>query len=334
MAVRRALVTKNDEAIKEYTDSDRDQIHKRIARCYADNPSVKVQYLSNNTGNLTAFQDTRFRSGAAARNTSGNWPAVTSYPTESQTGEPEEINIYNWDRMSNSRTDPNVGFVNTYPGHWVAKPVYMEHDNSIREMNMQDIIDTFITPVVGYIESGTTSDFAGGTYFISTSTSETNCTQQGIAFQDTVTALSLYSSGSIGTAGTYQSHEDTGNRITYYLHKNDGVLETYRLPLVIDKTSNGRNNPAGLREMTQTEFHQLFCSLIRQQIYNGAGNTLSYNLNGSGTTKGTAMTNRSMTGVTGQYTIRTASANDYRAQEFPNGSITVKSTFRLKLERT
>ena len=73
MAVRRALVTKNDEAIKEYTDSDRDQIHKRIARCYADNPSVKVQYVSGNTGNLTSFQDTRFRSGAAARNTSGNW---------------------------------------------------------------------------------------------------------------------------------------------------------------------------------------------------------------------------------------------------------------------
>ena len=334
MTVRRALVTKNDEAIKEYTDSDRDQIHKRIARCYADNPSVKVQYLSNNTGNLSGMMDTRFRSGPAARNTSGNWPQVTSYPTEGQTGEPEEINIQNWDRISNTRIDPNVGFVNTYPGHWVAKPVYMEHDNSIREMNMQDIIDTFITPVVGYIESGTTSDFAGGTYFISTSTSETNCTQQGIAFQDTVTALSLYSSGSIGTAGTYQSHEDTGNRITYYLHKNNGVLETYRLPLVIDKTSNGRNNPAGLREMTQAEFNQFFSSLIRQQIYNGAGNTLSYNLNGSGTTKGTAMTNRSMSGVSGQYTIRTASANDYRAQEFPNGSITVKSTFRLKLERT
>ena len=260
MTVRRALVTKNDEAIKEYTDSDRDQIHKRTARCYADNPSVKVQYVSGNTGNLSGMQDTRFRSGPAARNTSGNWPQVTSYPTEGQTGEPEEINIYNWDRMSNSRTDPNVGFVNTYPGHWVAKPVYMEHDNSIREMNMQDIIDTFITPVVGYIESGTTSDYAGGSYFISTSTSETNCTQQGIAFQDTVTKLSLYSSGSIGTAGTYQSHEDTASRITYYLHKNDGVLETYRLPLVIDKTSNGRNNPAGLREMTQTEFNQFFSS--------------------------------------------------------------------------
>ena len=89
MTVRRALVTKNDEAIKEYTDSDRDQIHKRIARCYADNPSVSVQYLSNNTGNLSGMQDTRFRSGPAARNTSGNWPQVTSYPTEGQTGEPE-----------------------------------------------------------------------------------------------------------------------------------------------------------------------------------------------------------------------------------------------------
>ena len=334
MAVRRALVTKNDEAIKEYTDSDRDQIHKRIARCYADNPSVRVQYLSNNTGNMTALVDTRFRSGAAARNQTGDFPEVTTYPTQSETGEPQEIDIESYTRMNNTRTDPNVGFVNTYPGHWVAKPVYMEHDNVIREMNMQDIIDTFISPVVGYIESDTTSDFAGGAYFISTSSSETNSTQEGVVFEDTVTKLSLYSAGSIGTAGTFQSHEDTASTVTYYLHKNNGVLETYRLPLVIDKTSNGRNNPAGLREMTQTEFHQLFCSLIRQQIYNGAGNTLSYNLNGSGTTKGTAMTNRSMSGVTGQYTQRTASANDYRAQEFPNGSITVKSTFRLKLERT
>ncbi len=334
MTVRRALVTKNDEAIKEYTNSDRDQIHKRIARCYADNPSVRVQYLSNNTGNLTSFTDTRFRSGAAAQNTTGDFPEVTTYPTEGDTGEPQEINIETYSRMSNTRTNPNVGFVNTYPGHWVAKPVYMEHDNVIREMSMQDIIDTFITPVVGYIESGTTSAFAGGTYFISTSASETNCTQEGVVFEDTVTKLSLYSASSIGAAGTFQSHEDTASTVTYYLHKNDGVLETYRLPLVIDKTSNGRNNPAGLREMTQTEFHQLFCSLIRQQIFNGAGNTLSYNINGAGTTKGSALTNRSMTGVTGDYQQREASANDYRAQEFPDGTIAVKQTFRLKLERT
>ena len=41
-----------------------------------------------------------------------------------------------------------------------------------------------------------------------------------------------------------------------------------------------------------------------------------------------------MTGVTGDYQQREASANDYRAQEFPDGTIAVKQTFRLKLERT
>ena len=52
MTVRRALVTKSDEAIKEFTNSDRDQIHRRIARTYADNPSVFLEVVALG-GNLT-----------------------------------------------------------------------------------------------------------------------------------------------------------------------------------------------------------------------------------------------------------------------------------------
>ena len=64
MTVRRALVTKSDEAIKEFTNSDRDQIHRRIARTYADNPSVFLEVVALG-GNLTpAMADTRYRSGA------------------------------------------------------------------------------------------------------------------------------------------------------------------------------------------------------------------------------------------------------------------------------
>ena len=37
-----------------------------------------------------------------------------------------------------------------------AKPVYMEYDNSIREMSFQDVMDTFIDPVVDKIQLSST----------------------------------------------------------------------------------------------------------------------------------------------------------------------------------
>ena len=329
MTVRRALVTKDAEAIKEYTNTERDNIHQVIAKCYADDPSVLLSYVSGNNGNLTGFVDTRFRSGPVSTD-------VSAFPAETTTGEPEEINVATYDYISQTRTNPATGFTSTTWNSWTAKPVYMETDSIIREMSFQDVLDTFIDPVIGNIVSGTTGANAGGSFFVSTSTSETNCTQLGLIFTDTVTKLSLYSAASIGTDGTYQDHVDTSSTVNYYLHKNDGVAVAKRLPLVIDYTSNGRNNPAGLREMTSAEFDDLFCKLIIQEAYDGTGNTLSYAIDGSGTTKGSAITNRSMSGVTGDHTTRqvTPGLDDYRAQEFANGTVSVKDTWRLKLDRT
>ena len=337
MTVRLPLVTKDAEAIKEYTTAERDSIHQYLAKKYADDPSVYIEYSAADNGNLTSFSDHRFRSGPSAVST-GNQDAVddgaAEYPQEADTGEPEEIQVNSYTRMFQHRTDPVVGFTTTWPNGWTAKPVYMETSSIIREMTFQDMLDTFIDPVIDNIVNGTTANNAGGSFFISTNTSETNSTKMGLVFRDTVTKLSLYDATSIDTAGTYQSYEDTNSRVNYYLHRNDGVTATRRLPLVIDYTSNGRNNPAGLREMTGTEFDELFVKAVKQQAYDGTGNTLTYNINGAGTTKGSAITDRSMTSVTGDYQTRFVGEDDYRAQEFPNGSITVKSTFRLKLERT
>jgi len=337
MTVRRALVTKDSEAIKEYTNAERDSIHQYLAKKYADDPSVYLSYSAADGGNLGTFTDHRFRSGPAATST-GNQDAVdggaAEYPQEADTGEPEEIAVQSYTRMVQTRTNPNVGFTTTWPNGWTAKPVYMETDSIVREMTFQDMLDTFIDPVIGNIVSGTTANNAGGSFFISTSDSETNSTQLGLVFRDTVTANSLYDAASIDTAGTYQSYEDTNSRVNYYLHRNDGVTATRRLPLVIDYTSNGRNNPAGLREMTSTEFDNLFVAAVKQQAFDGSGNTLEYNINGSGTTKGSAITDRSMTSVTGDYQTLFVGVDDYRAQEFPDGTISVKQTWRLKLGRT
>ena len=117
------------------------------------------------------------------------------------------------------------------------------------------------------------------------------------------------------------------------LFKNDGVEDDYRLPLVIDYTSNGVNSPAGLREMTQTEFQAFFCPLIRQQIYNGTGNTLDYNINGPGSVKGSSITDTRLNG-SGAWNKRFVGINDYRSQEFPNGTRTTVQTWNLKVQRT
>lgn len=346
MALRLPLLTQDNEAIKEWTNADRDQVHKRIAYCYANDPSVYLSVVGSN-GNISPnMTDTRYKSGAVSVHVTGDWPEVTSYPDEATTEEPQLVTT-TYDKVSQTLANPGLNWGQTsYPGNFEIpsgpKPVYYEGRTtgnpgtdggySIREMSFQDILDTFINPVVDYIESGTNSAFAGGAFFISTATSEPNSTDLGIIFTDTKATTGDYTAANIGDDGTYQTHNEVVNN--YRLYKNDGVEETYRLPLVIDYTSNGVNAPAGLREMTQAEFQAFFCPLIRQQIYNGNGNQLRYNFDGSGTTKGTAIVNKVLTGVTGRYETRKENDNDYRAQEMPNGTLTTGNTYRLKVFRS
>lgn len=350
MTVRLPLLTQDDEAIKEWSNADRDQVHKRIAYCYANSPSVFLNVV-NSGGNLTPadMNDTRLRSGPA-HVTTGNQDTVddgdAEYVQQSDTGDPESLTETTYDKISQIRTNPGLNWGQTsYPGNFETgpgpKPVYYEGRTtgnpgtdggySIREMSFQDVLDTFIDPVVNYIHNGTTSDFAGGSFFISSAVSETNSMNLGMVFQDTNADPTSFDAAQIGTDGTYQQGTTNVNT-TYYLYKNMGVEETYRLPLVIDYTSNGVNNPAGLREMTQAEFQAFFCPLIRQQIYNGTGNTLNYNIDGSGVAHGTSITNTELDGAS--WNTRFVGTDDYRSQEFPDGSPQVINQWTLRLNRT
>lgn len=339
MATRLPLFIQDNESIQEWNTTIMDNVHRRIAYSYANDPSVQLSVVSSGGNISPEMNDTRYISGAASRNTTGPWPAVTTFPAETTTEEPQLVTT-TYDKVSQTRIDP-AGHPSYY--NWTAKPVYYDYKYAdgittgkggwvVREMSFQDIIDTFITPTVDNIVNLSTSSLAGGAYFISTATSLSNCTNLGTIFSDTKATVSSYAANLIGTAGTYQTHSETV--LDYQLFKNNGVQTSYRLPLVVDYSHNGVNSPSGLREMTQAEFQQLFTPLIRQQIYNGIGNTLEYNFDGDGVTKGTAITNTALTEVTGNYTTYIASANDYRAQEFPNGTLQTIQTWRLKLNRT
>lgn len=138
------------------------------------------------------------------------------------------------------------------------------------------------------------------------------------------------------TSGTtlYQDHYTSVN---YYLHKVDPIGggaqgSGYGTPMTIDRDSNG--GVLGLRHMTYPEFDNMFGKMVKFAAYAIPGYRFRYNFDGSGTSVGSAIQNNQMTGVTGSMNYRFVNANDYRAQEWPNGTNNVVNSWQLKLERT
>jgi hypothetical protein len=104
------------------------------------------------------------------------------------------------------------------------------------------------------------------------------------------------------------------------------VLPTYNPPIYID----GSNN---LKQYTQSEIGTLLQEYIKNQVVSSStGYQISYNIDGSlGTARGTAIVNTQLTGGSGNYQRRFVNANDYRAQEFPDGTPTTVNTYTFKI---
>jgi len=331
----RAFIEDGATGIRDTTLAEHNAMLGRIAYLYQQAPSVELSVVASN-GNISPnMTDTRYRSGTAVRNTSGPWPAVTSYPPESSTGEPQLVVGTTYDKISQTVNAPSTFLFSDYQV-LNTKPIFMETDGSLREMSYSECLTYFIDPIVNAMMSTTESGIqAAGSYYISTTSSISGSTNLGTVFADTVANLSGYLASNIGVTGTVQ---DVFSTTTYYLQRVDSNISVqgsgYRTPLMIDTSSNRRNTPTGLRHMTYAEFDALFEPLIKHALHAVPGYTLRYNVNGNGTRQGTMIANRQMIGVTGAYTKYAATADDYRAQEFPNGTIVNQNEFKLNLERT
>lgn len=323
MTAYRPLVSDNNIRIKECTTSEYEFMLQQIAYLYSQNPSVTLSVVASN-GNLAQMTDTRYRSGLGLAGT------ASSYPTELQTDEPELL-IFTYDKIDQSVTT-------------VAKPTYFPKPvrvapNGLTEMTEQDVVDTFIDPVINAMVGATTTDVLGaGAYYISTSTTISGSTNLGTVYSDTKADLGSYTNNQIVVGG----QQDHNTQTDYQLFQIDGSSSSgagWRGPLVVDYVANNRNDPTGLRHMTDTEFNNYFGPLIRHAIYGYTGMTLRYSVDGSGTTQGTAITNTVLAGGTGNFQTylgdaAAADPNDYRAQEWPDGTLTTANTHELKLERT
>ena len=308
MAVRTPLY--NDSGnIKQMTSAMVDEIVDQVVYQYSLNPGVSLSVVSSG-GSLGTLSDTRLQAGAMSS-------SATATPSEATTAEPSTVTS-NYSKIE--QTDATHTPTADTGKLW---PIYYNASNQIQAMSITDVKDTFLHPAIDLLVSGSTGTQQGGTYQISTSTSVSGSTlvSSTAVFSDTRANTSLY------TAGGIPETLDQPTTITnYYLHKITGSDTSYTLPFFINADNNIQIYP-------EATFESLLQEWIRHTAAASTdGYRLSYSYT-SGTNRGTGMTDTRLDG-SGNYQTRFVNANDYRAQEFPNGSPQTINTYYLKINKS
>ena len=190
------------------------------------------------------------------------------------------------------------------------------YDNAdLKAMTLQDVKDTFLHPAIDLLTSGSTGTNQAGTYHITTSAVQVLLKLvKTPVFLDTQANTSAYSASSIP-----ETLDQPQTNTNYYLQKINGSDTSYTLPIFI-RTDNS------LQIYPSTTFQSLLSEWIRYTASSSDGYAISYNINGSGTNRGSGMTDQRLNG-SGNYQKDLYNADDYRAQEFPNGTLTTINTY-------
>lgn len=281
---------------------------------YSLSPSVALSVVSSG-GSLAAITDTRKQAGAQSTSS-------TSFPSESTTAEPSTVTV-TYDKVTETRTagSPTADTGKTWP-------VYYNSSGQIQAMTLTDVKDTILHPAIDLLASGSTGTQQGGTYHVSTSTSVSGSTEVSgsntAIFTDTRANTGAY------TAGSIPETQDQPTTISnYYLHKITGAQISYTEPYFLD----GSNN---IKEFTTAAFDSLLQEWMQYTaVSSGDGYSLSYNIgtSGSGNTRGSGMADTILNG-SGNYQTRFVNNDDYRAQEFPNGSAVTAATYYLRINKS
>ena len=310
MAVRTPLYN-NSGNLQQMTTAMVTEIVQQTVYQYSTDPSVALSVVSSG-GSLTGLSDTRLQAGAQST-------SVSSAPSEATTAEPSVVTV-SYDKITSTSTG---GSATTDSGK--TFPVYLDGLNNIQAMTHQDMLDTFIHPAIDLLTSASTGTDQGGTYQISTSASLSGNTEVSGSntpvFVDTRANTSAYTSGSIP-----ETLDQPTTINSYYLQRINGTDNSYTLPIIIDTNNH-------LQVAPEATFETLLKNMVKYSAVNDTGFTISYNINGSGSNRGTGMADTRLNG-SGNYQTRFVNANDYRAQEFPNGSPTTINTYFLKINKS
>ena len=306
MAVRQPLYYNSSNQVQAMTTAMVDQVVDQIVYQYSQNPSVTLSVVSS-SGSLDAMSDTRLQAGAASTST-------TSTPSEATTAEPSVVTV-TYDKITETRATvtPTADTGKTWP-------VYYNSSNQIQAMTLADVKDTFLHPAIDLLSSGSTGTQQGGTYHITTSSS--GAVSSTAVFANTQADTSAYTAGGIG-----ETLDQPTTLTSYYLHQLAGSDTSYTLPLFVTGSDM-------LQSFPEATFESLIQEWIRYTAVSSSdGYSISYNISGSGNNRGSGMADTRLNG-SGNYQTRFVNTDDYRAQEFPNGTATTINTYYLNINKS
>jgi len=303
----------NSGNLQEMTSAEIVEWQKAAIFVYAQSPTSVLTVVSG-SGSLAAMNDTRKMAGAVSTNAS-------AFVAEGTTAEPGTKNV-SYDKVTQTLTTSGIGQT---ADSGTTFPVYYDGSGNIQAMNLTDFKDTFIEPAIDLLIAGTESNDTGGTYSITTSstaaTGYTNVSTTAV-FVDTRANTGLYSSG-----GIPETLDQPQTITSYFLHRRNGAdSDPTRNLLLID----GDNN---LQEGATATMKTLIGNWIRYDAANTTGQKITYTMATSGgNTRGTAIVDTRLNGA-GNYQTRQV-GDDYRSQEFPNGSAATITTYNLRIAKS
>ena len=304
----------NSGNLQEMTSAEIVEWQKAAIFVYAQSPTSVLTVVSG-SGSLDAMNDTRKMAGAVSTNAS-------AFVAEGTTAEPGTQTV-SYDKVTQTLTTSGVGQT---ADSGITFPVYQEDTGgTIRAMNLVDFKDTFIEPAIDLLIAGSESNDTGGTYTITTSstaaTGYTNVSTTPV-FLDTRANTGLYSSG-----GIPETLDQPQTITSYFLHRRNGAdSDPTRNLLLIDGDSN-------LIEGATATMKTLIGNWLRYDAANTTGQKITYTMATSGgNTRGSAIVDTRLNG-NGNYQTRQVS-DDYRSQEFPDGSAATITTYNLRIAKT
>ena len=283
-------------------------INNIIAQCrylFGLNPSVTCSRVSSG-GNLGSISDTRTQAGASTSD-------VTNFHTAAETGNVSTVTVNQARIMKDSGNTTAPADTSN-----VAFPCY-QTGNNIRAMTITDMYDTFIYPAINILINGSDQP---GTYRIHSGTSLSGHTlvSSSPVFSDTRANVGAYTAGGIG-----ETRDQPFTVANWYLMKtNAGSATGYTSPIFIRASDNN------IQQFTAANFNTQLSALMRHAASAMTGHRITYNLNGSGSNRGSGMTNTKVNG-SGNHQTRYVNTDDYRTQEFPNGTAVVVGTTFLRI---
>lgn len=312
MAVRVPLYLSGTD-LQEMSTIQVDQLIDQIVYQYSTDPTVVLSVVGSG-GNLDAITDTRLQAGAQST-------SASAFPSEATTAEPSTVTVtYDKISMATTSVSPTVDTGKTWP-------IYYTAGGDIRPMSLDDVKDTFLHPAIDLLTAATTTTQQAGTYTIHTATTLAGATEvSGTStpiFTDTRADTTAYSAGSIP-----ETLDQPTTITNYYLFRIDGSNTSYTPPMFV----RGDND---LQVMPDATFEDLVKEWIRHTAAESAdGYKITYKIGvtGSGQTRGSGIADTILDG-SGNYQTRFVNADDYRAQEFPNGSPTTANTYYLRIDK-